>query len=345
MKQKKNILVVTAGAPNKISHLADSFKGLFAADIIFGKQFNEKRIDRLKEVIGKGNICRNRRELSKELIKANKLKKYDLIVAIKGLQISKKSLLELKKINNKIKIVCWTCDDLALSHNQTKDFIESAPYYDLIYTSKSNNIKFNELKKLGFPKVNFFYQRYSNTFHKKPIDPKQNFKYPEVFFAGYAEEKRFQYMNFLASNGIKVDVYGNGWDKPRYKWRKHKNLKIHFKPVIGDDYAKFIFGSGINLCFLRVLNRDIHTSRSVEIPACAGFMLAERTEEHLELFEEGFEAEFFTSKEELLQKTIFYLKNKSARRKIADQAFKRCRLNNYSYDDLAEEMYKNIFID
>ena len=42
MIKKKNILVVTAGAPNKISHLADSFKGLFDADIIFGKQFNEK---------------------------------------------------------------------------------------------------------------------------------------------------------------------------------------------------------------------------------------------------------------------------------------------------------------
>ena len=117
-------------------------------------------------------------------------------------------------------------------------------------------------------------------------------------------------MLFLAKNNIKVRVWGNNWQKYQ---NKHPNLLVESRPVINDDFIRVINATRINLNFLRRANRDKHTSRSLEIPACQGFMLAERTDEHLQLFEEGKEAEFFDSQEELLSKIQSYLKNDNKR--------------------------------
>jgi hypothetical protein len=335
---KKNILVVTPGLKSKISHLADSFKNLYDAEIVHGQEKQEKKVDRVLKIFKKGAIYNNKINLNKKILSLCKESNIDLLIIIKGLNIDKELLMKLKSLNPRIKIINWTCDDLALAHNQSQDFIESAPIYDLIYTSKSENIKNNELIKLGFKKVIFYYQRFSKKYHRKPSIENIKTKY-DVFFAGYAEEERFQYMNYLAKNGVIVDVFGNGWNKLSYKLRKHKNLKIHYKPVVGNEYSLSIFTSTINLCFLRVLNRDIHTARSVEIPACGGFMLGQRTEEHDFLFKEGKEADYFSTKKECLEKVKYYINNINIRSEIAENGYLRTRNSDYSYDSLAKEIF------
>ena len=60
-------------------------------------------------------------------------------------------------------------------------------------------------------------------------------------------------------------------------------------------------------------------------------LLADRTEEHQQFFEEGKEAEFFASCEELLEKVKFYCGNESARKCVADGGYKRCKEGGYSY--------------
>src|SRR5262249_61768258 len=120
-----------------------------------------------------------------------------------------------------------------------------------------------------------------------------------------------------AKNGIHVRIWANKWGKIG----RYANLHVEGRPLVNTSvdlrYTKGICSTGINLCFLRKANRDLQTTRSVEIPACGGFMLAERTEEHCALFEEGVEAEYFGSDDELVEKCRDYLPYPDKRKKIA----------------------------
>jgi len=112
----------------------------------------------------------------------------------------------------------------------------------------------------------------------------------------------------------------------------HPNLIVEHAPLWGEDYVSAICSFDINLCFLRKSNRDLQTTRTVEIPACGAFMIAERTDEHLEMFKEGKEAVFFSSNEELVGLVRYYLRNEEARLEIASAGRKRCLQSGYDYE-------------
>ncbi|HZC22640.1 MAG TPA: glycosyltransferase, partial [Candidatus Binatia bacterium] len=57
----------------------------------------------------------------------------------------------------------------------------------------------------------------------------------------------------------------------------------------------------------------------------------DRTDEHQQFFEEGKEAEFFSSDEELLDKARFYCSHESARKTIAERGYRRCQESGYAY--------------
>ena len=112
---------------------------------------------------------------------------------------------------------------------------------------------------------------------------------------------------------------------------------------MGDDYARAVTNARITLCFLSKLYPDQTTQRTFEIPASGGFMLAERTKEHLSLFGEGREAGYFSGREELLQKIRHYLDHEGKRKRIAVAALRRCRRDGYRYDDRIQQAIDLVF--
>jgi spore maturation protein CgeB len=193
------------------------------------------------------------------------------------------------------------------------------------------------MKALGAPQVLFVDNAYCPFTHR-PLEVSESDRQRlggVVGFIGTHEKDRAEALLFLARQGIPVKVWGK-WPK---RWQhRHPNLKVMGESLWGDDYARAICSFAINLAFLCKENRDLQTTRSMEIPACGGFMLGERTREHQRLFQEGAEAEFFHSREELLEKVHYYLTHEDQRRDIAMAGRQRCLQAGYSNIERLQEI-------
>ena len=272
-------------------------------------------------------------DINNKLLSYN-LDNIDIVFIVKGNEVYPDTLKKISKKFPSIKLINWSLDDMSGWHTKSLFFHYGLKYYDLVYTTKTYNI--SRLKKIGAKKIKYITQAYSNDIHKKPQKTSKLFEY-DVLFIGRAEKERFETKKFLANNGINVNIYGTGWEKKPYK-HQINNLFIHKHPLFNENYALAIASSKITLTFLSKINEDLHTSRSFEIPACGGFMIAERTSEHTTLFEENKEAVYFSSNNELLEKINYYLNNEIVRKEIINNALKRSKSSGYSYDDMADKL-------
>lgn len=254
---------------------------------------------------------------------------YDVIWIDKGTTISAETILFIKEKLPNAKIVSYSPDNMALRHNQSQQYLETVPLYDYIVTTKSYIL--DDMRKLGAKNLIFVNNAYESEFHHPYDMTNDDYRRlgADVGFVGSYEKARCERLLYLADHGVKVTVWGAG-----KHWNKYKdyndNFIFHQGGLFSEDYSKSFRAVKINLCFLKKMNYDQQTQRTMEIPACGGFMLAERTAEHRALFEEDKEAVFFSSNEELLEKCKYYLAHDEERQNIAAAGFKRCLDSDYS---------------
>ena len=122
--------------------------------------------------------------------------------------------------------------------------------------------------------------------------------------------------------------------------RLHPDLRVEGRTLTSAEYVRAIWATDVNLGFLRRQNRDLHTDRSVEIPACGGFLLAERSSEHEELFRGGEEADWFTGEDELVRKVRHWLDRPDERAQVARAGRARCVAGGYAWRDRLGEMLR-----
>jgi spore maturation protein CgeB len=300
----------------------------------YPKDFKRTFVDR---VLHKIKLPRDTNNINKSIKEACKNFKPDLVFIVKGITIKPSTLKFIKA--RSIKSIAWSNDDMFAWHNRSIWYSWSLKQYDLVVTQKSYNCNKDELPSLG---ANVFFQH-------KAFEPKVHYPVKkcdtfecvhDVVFVGAMEEDRLAHLLFLAQNGIKIHIYG--WVK-EVKNIIHPNLIFHNKFLFEEEFSAALGCSKIALNFLRKINRDLQTSRSIEIPAVKGFMLAERSNEHSQLFEEGKEAEFFSSREELLQKVQYYLQHDTQRLAIAKAGYDRCFKDNYTFANRMQGILNKVF--
>jgi spore maturation protein CgeB len=159
----------------------------------------------------------------------------------------------------------------------------------------------------------------------------------DTVFIGACDADRVPYLDPLAQSiGLRVDLYGGG------AYRRTAALKKrHQGMAFGRDYRLALGGTKVALCLVRRANSDSHVMRTFEAPACGAFMLAERTPDHEEMFDENKESAFFTSPEEMVDKIRYYVAHPDLRRKIAEAGYKRITASGNTYGDRIEMLLRS----
>jgi len=268
------------------------------------------------------------------------LGRVDLVWFDKPLSIGPRTLRYLCALLSRPALVAYSPDDQLNRANHSKRYLEGLPYYDVVFTTKQHNL--SEVTALGAQNVRLARVGFDPRTHRPvALGPGQRERFgADVSFVGTYEYERGEILRRLAEEPFDLKVWGNGWKRMRATGRLAR--VIQGRPVYGDDYAKVICASKVNLAFLRKVMRDTITTRSVEIPACGGFMLAERTQEHLRYFEEDKEAAYFGSYAELVAKLYYYLERPLAREAICKAARMRCLQGKYSNHDCLAEMLAEV---
>lgn len=161
-----------------------------------------------------------------------------------------------------------------------------------------------------------------------------------LVFIGHYEPRTEAGILALVEAGLPVTVYGH---QPWFESKHRQRLAERLRPRLdNEDYVHALKGARVGLCWVSELNYNQTASRSFEIPASGTFLLAMRTPQHLEAYEEGKEAEFFGDHRELVEKARYYLEHEEEREAIARRGTQRCLASGYSWDALMQRDWPRV---
>ncbi|MEK6910277.1 MAG: glycosyltransferase [Nanoarchaeota archaeon] len=233
------------------------------------------------------------------------------------------TLLKIREICPKAKIINYCGDDDAMFDNYS---IYLSYIIDYFFVTHKEYIP-------GY-KNKAFLSCATNTDQFKPLDIENKY---DVTFIGTPKNDRKEFIEYLMDKGLNMKIFGAGWsDYPKFN-------KIYGGFLNPEEYTKVINQSKINLNFTKNYAGVTHViQRFFEINACRAFQLTEYSKRYTELFKDKMELAMFKTKEELLQKIKYYLKNEKEREIIADRAYKRV-MKDFSKDSEFKRLFKIIF--
>lgn len=261
-----------------------------------------------------------------------------LALFLKGAFVAPETLAFIRNQTG-ARLVNYCLDDIfSLNPKRvTAQMRASITLWDLIVTSKRYNVP--ELLAAGAKKAVFVMCGYDPLVHQPvSLAPAEKARWTsDVLFVGTYEKDRAAWLEYLVAHWSgKLRVYGNYWQA--VPARSPLFSHIQGRPLYGEEKGRAMTGTKIALGFLCKANRDTYTDRSFEIPACGVFMLAERSNEHLRLYEEGREIACFSSPDELVRQVNYYLAHDSERKAMADAGYRRVMRDGHTYKDRLKEI-------
>lgn len=244
--------------------------------------------------------------------------------------------LRRAKMETGCTLVCAYSDDPRDPAKRDRHFDTSVNLYDVLFFTKDELMQ--SYLSAGCRCVAKFWKGYDPS-RIKPVqlsDEDRRAYRSNIAFIGHADfvrgrSMRLPLLSALAAQVPGIRIWGRSWSKAN--WPSDLKGVITASQMDGDLYTKAVCAARIALQIPSRLARDTHSSRSVEIPACGTMLLAERTTDHLMLFDEDREAVYFGCVEELVDKARYYLNNDGARQRIAEAGRKKCEVAGYSNEN------------
>lgn len=248
---------------------------------------------------------------------------YDVVFVDKGVWVWPASL---SRLNDAAGFSIHYTPDAQFFENRSRHFFRGLPSYDLAITTKA--FELDAYRAAGARDLKLIHQG-----HGARLLPVPTLEIPlhlrsEVCFIGHCQPHYAEILRHLAAR-VPLKIWGPNWTAyaARNGWAHDI---VQGDSCYGADYARALSGAKIAIGLLSKRIPETTTTRTFEIPACGTMLLAERTEEHRALFEEGFEAEFFDSAEECAEKASYYLENDIVRDQVSAAGRVRCQTSGYS---------------
>src|SRR5262245_51736092 len=194
-------------------------------------------------------------------------------------------------------------------------FLRTLPIYDQVFTTRRTNL--DDLRRIGANASYLPFGYDPELFFPVPAGGQQSVPF-DIPFVGGADDDRASMLSEIASSGLRLGLYGDYWR--RYKRRRQYSFGRADVPPLGERTGRV----AIRPCLCRRANRDGHVMRSFEIAAIGGFMIAEDTLEHRELF--GHEGEcvlYFRNGREAIERAGWAMQHPNERRRMAAAAHER----------------------
>lgn len=204
-------------------------------------------------------------------------------------------------------------------------FLKALPHYDLFITPRRSSAE--AAVQAGARRVLQTDFAADELVHRpRELDPAARARFAsEVAFVGTWMPERGPFLARLVEAGVPLKIFGPRWSKaPEYPVLEPHVVEGELD---GEAYADAIRGAKIAIGLLSKGNEDLHTTRSLEIPALGVLLCAERTADHLAMYREGQEAVFFDDADECAAQCLALLRAPERIAAIAAAGLRRVREN------------------
>ena len=267
----------------------------------------------------------------------------DAVFVYRGTHIKAASLRAVRAALPGCRLIGYNNDDPfapAQPRYLWRHFMRSIPEYDLMLAYRHANV--NAFRAAGSRRVELMRSWYIAD-RNFPVDlseaEKKDFAADVVFIGHYENDQRLNHLEELVRQGLSVRIFG-----PTKYWAKplaNSQVLQHLAPtrmVWGGDYNRALCGAKIALCFFSKLNRDTYTRRCFEIPATKTFMLSEYSDDLASMYTEGVEADYFRTRDEMINKVKTYLADDTARKRVAEAGYGKVISAGHDVDSRMRQM-------